>query len=297
MNNLVCSIASYLVNSVWEVALIGTAGWAVSRLVEETGSAGGACVVGGDAGTRGGDACAASLAMAGERDVYFYRYERISFDCLCCGGWGKSNAAHVALLSPVVIYALSACYVIALLYFAVRLFWSLYLTVRLVREAEPISLRVEKEDAWRRCQRVLSTRDAQVLGSGQIAGPVTVAFGKPVLLLPVGFAEECSEVDFLAAVAHECVHMQRDDFWKNLFYEMASLLVAFHPVTWMVKSRIAQTREMICDATATEKLIESHTYAQSLLRLATMASFGSRVAPSLRNRRSDADILEELSSG
>ena len=127
----------------------------------------------------------------------------------------------------------------------------------------------------------------------QIAGPVTVAFGKPVLSLPANFAEECSEDDFFAALAHECVHMRRNDFWKNLFYEMASLPVAFHPVTWMVKSRIAQTREMICDATATEKLIDSHTYAQSLLRLATMVSLGSRVAPSHAIGIFDADILEE----
>ena len=218
--------------------------------------------------------------------------EHLSIAFVAADG-GRSNAANAALLPPTVIFALFGCYAIALLYFAVRLCWSLYLTIRLLRVADSVSLEPEREEVWRRCQRVLSIRGARLLSSRHISGAVTIAFGRPALLLPAGFSEECSEHDFLAAVAHECAHMRRGDFQKNLFYEMVSLVISFHPVTWMVKSRIAQTREMICDATATEKLIDPHTYTQSLLRLATMVSLSSRVAPAHAIGIFDADILEE----
>ena len=279
MNNLVCSIASYLVNSVWEVSLIGGGGWVVSRLLKRLGpqvehvswvvTLGLAVVT--PALPLWRWLANAIFASAGMR-------EHLSIAFVAADG-GRSNAANAALLPPVVIFALFGCYTIALFYFAVRLCWSLYLTIKLLRVAEQLSLESEKEEVWRRCQRVLSIRGARLLSSRQIAGPVTIAFGRPALLVPAGFSEECSEHDFLAAVAHECAHMQRGDFQKNLFYEMASLVIGFHPVTWMVKSRIAQTREMICDATATEKLIDPHTYTQSLLRLATMVFQSSRVAP------------------
>jgi hypothetical protein len=38
--------------------------------------------------------------------------------------------------------------------------------------------------------------------------------------------------------------MCRRDFEKNLFCEIASLLVAFHPVTWILKSQIAETQKV-----------------------------------------------------
>jgi len=38
MNNLVCSVASYVVNSLWEVCLIGGAGWLASRWLNRLGS-------------------------------------------------------------------------------------------------------------------------------------------------------------------------------------------------------------------------------------------------------------------
>ena len=174
-----------------------------------------------------------------------------------------------------------------------RLGFSLYRTVKLRREACPISLAPDKAGLWSRCKRTFSAEDALVLSSGQIAGPVTIAFRKSVLLLPWGFPEECSGDDFLAAVAHEGAHMKRRDFQKNLFYEVMSLVIAFHPVIWMVKSQIAQTREMICDAMAIEGLIDPHTYTQSLLRLATMVSLGSRVTPSHAIGIFDANILEK----
>jgi TonB family protein len=293
MNNLACSVASYLVNSVWEVSLIGGAGWAVSRLLKRLGPKVEhvAWVV-----TLWLAILTPALplwrwllsAVSKSRGVA----ENLSI-VFVAGEGGRSNTGSVALLSPTLILILMVFYAIALLYFGVRLASSLYLTARVLREACPLTLDPEKGRLWNRCLRMLSVRDALVLGSGRISGPVTIGFRRPVLLLPLGFSEECSDCDFFAALAHECAHMQRRDFQKNLLYEIASLTIAFHPITWMVKAKIAQTREMICDGIATEKLIDSHAYTQSLLRLATMVSLSSRVSPTHAIGIFDANILEE----
>jgi TonB family protein len=87
--------------------------------------------------------------------------------------------------------------------------------------------------------------------------------------------------------------MKRRDFQKNLFYEAASLLLAFHPVIWILKIHIAQTREMICDEMATKGLIDSRRYTESLLRLATMVAVGPRVSTPHAIGIFDANILEK----
>jgi TonB family protein len=61
----------------------------------------------------------------------------------------------------------------------------------------------------------------------------------------------------------------------------------------MVKSQITQTRELICDDVATEKLIDSQTYAESLIQLATMVASVSRAISFNAIGIFDANILEK----
>jgi hypothetical protein len=112
--------------------------------------------------------------------------------------------------------------------------WSLHCTIELLQLARPLSLTPEQEEIWRHCKRWFSLDTARILSSSGIPGPVTVGLRDPILLVPDEFAADCSSQDLLAALAHECAHMKRRDFQKNLFYEVASLVVAFHPVTWMM---------------------------------------------------------------
>src|SRR5271156_2403173 len=145
MNSLVCSVASYLVNSVWEVSLIGGAGWAVSRLLKRLGPQleHVAWVV-----TLWLAILTPALplwrwllsAVSMSRGVA----ENLSIVFVAAEG-GRSNAGSVALLSPTLILILMVFYAIALSYFAVRLASSLYLTTRVLREACPLSLDPAKD--------------------------------------------------------------------------------------------------------------------------------------------------------
>ncbi len=293
MNSFVCAIASYAVNSVWEVPLIAAAGWAASRVLKRLGPATEHVV------------WVSTLVLAVLTPVlplwrwisellYGMTGLREHFAVtLIAGNGAAAGAANAAFLSPQVIYVLLALYAAALMYFAGRLALSLHRTVRLLREASPMALDTSKERIWRHCLGTLSISDASVLQSERVTGPVTISLRRPALLLPPGFPEGCSGEDFLAAIAHECAHIERRDFLKNLLYEALSLPIAFHPVTWMVKSQIAETREMICDETATSRAIDSQSYTESLLRLASMVSSSAQAISFHAIGIFDANILEK----
>jgi TonB family protein len=82
------------------------------------------------------------------------------------------------------------------------------------------------------------------------------------------------EADLHTVIAHEFAHMRRKDFMKNLLYELLSLPVTYHPVLWLTRARIMESREIVCDqmAAAMTGRIE---YARSLLRLASLLLAGT----------------------
>jgi TonB family protein len=75
--------------------------------------------------------------------------------------------------------------------------------------------------------------------------------------------------------AHEFAHMRRRDFLKNMGYGVVSLPVAYHPLLWLTRARVAESREMVCDAMAAEAMAGRERYARSLLRLASLLAKGA----------------------
>lgn len=293
MNSVAGVLISCLVNSAWEIPLVGGAGWLGSRAVGRLGPRTEHIV------------WVSTLALAIlTPGTPFLRWivrllrnsrgghEALSIVLIAAQSRGPKTAG-VFVLPAMFVMPLLIVYAGTLLYFAARLLLSLYWTDELLRRICPVSLDAERDDAWGRCRRAFGVDGARIVGSRRVTGPVTLGLREPVLVVPLQFAEESGTQDFLAAVAHECAHMQRRDFKKNLLYEVSSLVIAFHPVTWMLKSRIAQTREMICDAMATERLIDSRSYTQSLLRLAAMIAVSPRVSTTHAIGIFDANILEK----
>lgn len=99
-----------------------------------------------------------------------------------------------------------------------------------------------------------------------------------VLLAPRDFLESVPTSDFEAVVAHEFAHMARHDFAKNLIYGLIALPVAWHPVLWLTRARIVESRERVCDAMAAGAVEGRESYARSLLRLASALSGAEPVA-------------------
>lgn len=293
MNSVLGFIVSYFINSIWEVALIAVAGWLVSCLLKKAGP------------QTEHLAWVSTLGLAILAPALPLFRGVLAFVHLSRGAGGHVSIALVAaqdaamnkrgiyVLPAVLVGVLLVLYFGELIYFAMRLAWSLCSTARLLWQARPLRLTEEQEEVWLDCKQAFGLDTARILCSSRIAGPVTLGLREPVLLVPERFVEECTPQDLLAALAHECAHMKRRDFQKNLFYEVASLLLAFHPVIWILKIHIAQTREMICDEMATDGLIDSRRYTDSLLRLATMVAVGPRVSTTHAIEIFDANILEK----
>jgi TonB family protein len=91
-----------------------------------------------------------------------------------------------------------------------------------------------------------------------------------MLLVPSEFMETVEANDVEAALGHELAHVRRRDYAKNVFYELISLPVSYHPLTRWLKAQIRQSRELVCDQMAAEFVTTREHYARSLLRLASM---------------------------
>lgn len=286
-------IASFLLNAAWQITLVAAAGWLAARLLKRFGPQAEHVVW----------VIALMAAILAPIFSLFVRVFALSFlpartalpasITFTASGDTLNGLLDTWMLAEVAVRLCVALYFGSLLYFSARFFRAWFFAVRLLRQAAPASLTPEQEELWIRCQYRFSLKNAQILNSARIAGPVAMGLRRPVLLLPAGFAAQCEMQDVLAAMAHECAHIQRRDFKKNLFYEIASLVVAFHPAVWFIKSQIAQTREMACDAMVTEMLVEPRSYARSLLRLAAMVAALPRIATLPAIGIFDANILEK----
>jgi TonB family protein len=61
---------------------------------------------------------------------------------------------------------------------------------------------------------------------------------------------------------------------KNLLYELLSLPVTYHPLLWLTRARIMESREIVCDKMAAA-MTGRNEYARSLLRLASLMVAGT----------------------
>jgi len=168
-----------------------------------------------------------------------------------------------------------AAYACVLLYFTARLAVGLWKTDRMLHGAQPLAVTGDLAKKFERYSGLAETSFltpgvVSVAISPDISGPVTTGIFRRLLLLPAGFLDRVSDTDLDAVLAHEFAHMQRRDFAKNLLYGLISLPVAYHPALWLTSARLAETREMVCDEAAAEVVAGRETYAQALLRLASM---------------------------
>ena len=107
---------------------------------------------------------------------------------------------------------------------------------------------------WAQCSKRFGIDNVSIAASSRIFGPVTIGLSRKLVLLPASMTAGLPEADLRAVIAHEFAHMRRNDFLKNLIYELLSLPVSYHPVFWLTRERIMESREMVCDQIAAEML-------------------------------------------
>ncbi len=123
--------------------------------------------------------------------------------------------------------------------------------------------------------------DVPVLSSTAAEIPMTLGAIRPVIIIPRALLDELSDRALCAVVGHELAHIRRRDFLSNLGIELLTLPISFHPVTAMLKRRLAASRELACDEQVTPQVVPPRDYARALVDVAAFVCAKPRPAYSL----------------
>jgi TonB family protein len=201
-------------------------------------------------------------------------------------------AAERWTVSPLLCAVVAAAYLLSVLFCVARLLWRWCGTRAMARRGATLPLEASACGLLESAARRFGVTEPAVRSSDETRGPVVLGLRRPLLLLPQKFFAAESVEDIAAALAHECAHIARRDYAKHLLYEVVAAAVAYHPACWLMRRRIAETRELVCDEMAAGAVGDRPEYAASLLRLATaMAAPAAQVSQAIGVF--DANILEE----
>jgi len=157
------------------------------------------------------------------------------------------------------------------------------LTLALVRTRRLLRVAsVDVSDEVRaRCGDALESLDVPIFTSSAIATPLTLGALAPVIIVPRALLDELSDRALVAVIGHELAHIRRRDYIVNALIEIATLPISFHPLTALIKRRLAESRELACDEQVTPRLVPPRDYARVLLDVASFASAAPKTTYSL----------------
>jgi TonB family protein len=303
-------VFSYLFNALWQIPMLFAAAWIATRILRR-------------AGPRiehrvwvAALLLQVALPACSLRIPYLWQTLLSLFPATGAGNgggvrvvFGPATAAGGTLRLP---FAFETGIVLAWLccifYFAGRLAWGLHQTRSIARAATRITLSGDtalRFSQYLRCLGI-TARSPEIAVSPHGMGPVTLGLRRGLVLVPSAFLENIHAGDLDALLAHELAHIARRDFAKNLLYGLVSLSIAWHPVLWRTRARLAESRELVCDAIAADAIATDaiaseatagrRQYAQALLRIAALLAGRPPVANlhalGIFNVNADASTLE-----
>lgn len=130
------------------------------------------------------------------------------------------------------------------------------------------------------CRAILNVRRrVRVVTTSAVATPSLHGWLRPTLLLPEGFLGTFSLEQLRYVVLHELAHLRRSDVLVNWIATVAHALHWFNPLVRLAVARLAEERELACDALALAALRaeERPAYGGTVLELVDRM----RTAPAL----------------
>jgi len=103
-------------------------------------------------------------------------------------------------------------------------------------------------------------------------GPSVDGILRPYISLPLGIDRLLSKKEMDAVLIHEVTHARRRDNLIGLLYEIALCALWFHPLVWLLGSRLAVFRELSCD----DSVIESSRGTDLVTAMAKLIVPGNR---------------------
>lgn len=123
-------------------------------------------------------------------------------------------------------------------------------------------------DALDSAREVLGVRRPIALAcSDAVTTPSLLGFIRPTLLLPREAPLTAEQLRYV--FLHEVAHLRRLDVLVNWFTASLQIVHWFNPLVWLAASRLAEERELACDALALEQLTRSERsgYAETVIEL------------------------------
>jgi len=120
------------------------------------------------------------------------------------------------------------------------------------------------------CRGILSVRrHVRVRITDAVATPALHGWLRPTLLLPRGFLDTFTREQLRYVVLHELAHLRRSDVLVNWIATAAHALHWFNPLVRLAVARLAEERELACDALALAALRaeERPAYGGTVLEL------------------------------
>lgn len=270
MTTLQSWILSYLVNSLWQVPLLFAAGLLAARALRSCGPEAEHRVWVGVLLLQSILPASSAAQFAWLRTLLVWNTStRAPGDGQVIVVMNRGIAGGAFSLPSTAFALITIAYGVVVLYFAARFLWRWSQLSAMRRVSVPLALAGEAARCWTQCSQLFGVRNVSLAASSRVFAPVTMGISPKLLLLPAGIAAQLSEIDLQTVIAHEFAHMRRNDFFKNLIYELLSLPASYHPVLWFTRERITESREIVCDRLAAD-LTGRAQYSRSLLRLASL---------------------------
>lgn len=270
-------VLSYLVNSVWQVPLLFAVGLMAARILRK---------ISAEAEHRVWVAVLLLESVVPAFSMLDWGRMRALLSSLMAGRessdvrvsvmMGTSSGARGLHLPAWLLAVVAVAYADTCFYFAARFLWNWRRLSAVRRRSHALTLVDDAALDWELCAQRFGIADASIAVSPEVFGPVTMGLRRGVVVLPESMAADLSNADLRTVFAHEFAHMRRNDFLKNLIYELLSLPARYHPVLRLTRERVTQSREVVCDQMAAHISGRSE-YARSLLRLASLLVNGRAV--------------------
>lgn len=184
---------------------------------------------------------------------------------------------------------------VGFLFMITRLLLSWHLLACMVRNAEPLS--------GHRYFKSRRTGRINIMLTSQASCPMCFGFLRPIILLPKQMYGNCSPEDLQMVLRHELAHIERKDFWGNLFQRFVEAVFFFHPFVWYASFQLTHQREQLCDNYVIADGVSPINYMQLLIRIVeqgikrrsygAVALFEGRLLPRIR-RLHDPDITKAV---
>ncbi|MEZ6244147.1 MAG: M56 family metallopeptidase [Phycisphaerales bacterium] len=202
--------------------------------------------------------------------------DRARAQLMAWSAWGDRVVSSLGSVPPVsgVVWLLGALLAVALL--ASRIM----LDRHTLRQASPPSI-ADQALLRRAADQIALKRPPPLRFVARRVSPMVTCGPRRRLVIPRSLWDDLDEDARLSVLLHELAHIKRRDHWTHWLCAGVGLLYWWHPLVWLVRSRLADEADLACDAWVTSLMPGGRrVYATALLRATSFVSEGrSRSRP------------------